>query len=182
MIYKPLQVTDKSGCTVTLRNAQIEDAQNMIDYLKVTASETPYLLRSPDEISLSLAQEQAFLQNMMDSHRELMLLAFLDGKHVGACSMTQISGYRRHAHRCDIAIALYQQYCGRGIGAIMLKAILAEAKKAGYEQAELEVVADNHSAIALYEKLGFVRLGTFPDQMKYETGKYVDAYWMMKKL
>ena len=34
----------------------------------------------------------------------------------------------------------------------------------------------------MYEKLGFVKYGTFPDNMKYKDGNYVDAYCMMKKL
>lgn len=32
------------------------------------------------------------------------------------------------------------------------------------------------------DQLGFKKYGTFPDNMKYEDGSYVDAYWMMKKL
>ena len=60
--------------------------------------------------------------------------------------------------------------------------ILDIAKKAGYEQAELEVIANNKPAIALYEKLGFQKYGTFPDNMKYADDSYADAYWMMKKL
>ena len=59
--------------------------------------------------------------------------------------------------------------------------VLDIAKKAGYEQAELEVIANNKPAIALYEKLGFQKYGTFPDNMKYADGSYADAYWMMKK-
>ena len=63
--------------------------------------------------------------------------------------------YRRYAHRCEVAIALYQKYCGTGIGKLMLERILTIAKKAGYEQAELEVIATNEYAINLYRKLGF---------------------------
>jgi ribosomal protein S18 acetylase RimI-like enzyme len=64
----------------------------------------------------------------------------------------------------------------------MLETILEVARKLGYEQAELEVIAGNDQAIALYEKLGFRKYGTFPDNMKYKDGSYADAYWMMKKL
>ena len=64
----------------------------------------------------------------------------------------------------------------------MLETVLDIAAQAGYEQAELEVIADNTNAIALYEKIGFKIYGTFPDSMKYSDGTYRDAYWMMKKL
>ena len=64
----------------------------------------------------------------------------------------------------------------------MLEIVLDIAEKIGYEQAELEVIASNKSAIALYEKLGFKVYGTFPNNMKYRDGSYADAYWMMKKL
>ena len=56
------------------------------------------------------------------------------------------------------------------------------AKQAGYEQVELEVISDNVGAIALYKKLGFEKYGSFPNNMKYQDGKYADADWMMKRL
>ena len=64
----------------------------------------------------------------------------------------------------------------------MLQIVLDLAKNVGYEQAELEVMAENKDAIYLYEKLGFEKYGTFPDNMKFADGSYMDAYWMMKKL
>ena len=81
-----------------------------------------------------------------------------------------------------VAIALYQEFCGYGIGKIMLETVLKAAKEIGFEQAELEVISDNQNAITLYEKLGFQKYGTFPDNMKYADGHYASADWMMKKL
>ena len=182
MICKPMKVIDKTGYEVLLRNAEINDAEDLIKYLKITTSETPYLIREPDEVTLSLEQEQNFIQRVMDSDRELMLVAIFDGKHIGNCSLMGIGDYRRYHHRCSVAIALYQEYCGRGIGKVMLQTVLEIAKEIGYEQAELEVIADNKNAIALYENLGFEKYGHFPNNMKYENMKYADAYWMMKKL
>lgn len=75
-----------------------------------------------------------------------------------------IGGYKRYRHRCEIAIALYKKYCGLGIGKSMLETVLDVAEKMGYEQAELEVIACNKTAIALYKKLGFKIYGTFPRQ------------------
>lgn len=182
MIIEPITITDKLGREVVLRAAAPEDAADLIQYLKVTSGETPFLIREPDEIIITMESEVAFIQNKIDSERELMLLAFVDGKHVGNCSLMSLAPYKRYQHRCDVAIALYQEYCGCGIGKAMLETVLDIATNLGYEQAELEVVADNQKAIALYESLGFVKYGTFPDNMKYADGTYCDAYWMMKKL
>ena len=64
----------------------------------------------------------------------------------------------------------------------MLGTVLDIAKSLGYEQAELEVIEGNEKAKSLYEKLGFVEYGRYPDNMKYADGTYADAFWMMKKL
>ena len=88
----------------------------------------------------------------------------------------------RWAHRCEVAIALYQKYCGRGIGKKMMETALEAARRMGYEQAELDVVSANQAALRLYEKLGFKRYGVFPHNMKYRDGSYADCIWMMKEL
>ena len=159
MRFEAKSYTDKNGNPFFLRNAELSDASDLIRYLKVVAEETPWMIREPEEVSLTEEQEREFLQGRIDAERELMLVAIVDGR-----------------------IALYQEYCGRGIGKVMLETILEVARKLGYEQAELEVIAGNDQAIALYEKLGFRKYGTFPDNMKYKDGSYADAYWMMKKL
>lgn len=182
MYINTLIIKDKKGREIILRSAEENDAEELIDYLKITAGQTPFLIREPDEITLSIKQEQDFIRTKKNSENELLLIAEIGGKHIGNCSLMSIGGYKRYRHRCDIAIALYKEYCGVGIGKAMLETVLDIAEKVGYEQAELEVIADNKPAIALYEKLGFKIYGTFPDNMKYEDGSYAAAYWMMKKL
>ncbi len=60
---------------------------------------------------------------------------------------------------------------------------LAElARQAGYGQIELEVVADNDSARALYAKCGFTELGKYDRGMKYDDGSYRDLIVMGKRL
>ena len=175
-------IKDKNGRDILLRSAEEKDAEALLDYMKITAAETPFLLREPDEISLTIEQEQAFIKAKKDSANELLLIAETEGRHIGNASLMSAGGFKRYRHRCEIAIALYQEYCGLGIGKAMLEMVLDIAKKAGHEQAELEVIANNKPAIALYEKLGFLKYGTFPDNMKYADGSYADVYWMMKKL
>ena len=182
MKFESICFEDKLGREVVLRNAVESDAAALIEYLKVTAVETPYLIREPEEITLTIEQEKRFIQGKIDGDRELLLIALIDGKHIGNCSLMNIAPYKRYAHRCGLAIALYQEYCGCGIGKVMMETVLEAAKMAGYEQAELEVISDNQNAISLYKKLGFEKYGTFPDNVKYSDGTYADADWMMKKL
>ena len=176
------KVTDKTGKEIELRNAELKDAEALLNYLKVTNTESKYLICEPDEITMSLDDEKAFITRKTESENELLLLAFEDGKHIGNCSLMSVGTSTRYKHRCTIASALYKAYCGRGIGRLMLETVLSEAKKLGYGQAELEVVTENLGAIALYESVGFVKCGVLPNSMKYRDGTTVDSYWMVKIL
>lgn len=182
MVFSEQTIPLRDGSVLTLRSAGPEDAEVLLACLQETTAETPYLLREPGEGSFTPEQERQFLQGMADSPRDIMLLGFCAGELAGSCSLSAVGPYQRVAHRCEVAIALYHKFCGKGIGTAMMTALLAQAKVAGYEQAELTVVADNAAAVALYERLGFVRCGTLPHNMKYADGRYADAYWMQKPL
>ena len=174
MKIEPIEIKDKLGRTIVLRNAIPDDANDLIRYLEVISAETPYLIREPDEITITYEQEVSFINNCLTSNKSLMLIATLNGKHIGNCSLSPIGSYKRYSHRCE--------FCGYGIGKSMLENVLEVAKGLGFEQAELEVISDNRNTIALYEKLGFKKYGSFPDNMKYANGEYASADWMMKKL
>lgn len=182
MIFEPKQIYTKDKREVILRNADESDAAALLHYLKATAAETRFLMREPEEITLSLEQQEAFLRGKKEAERELMLIAELDGEHVGNCSVASLGNYQRYQHRCSVAIALYQKYCGLGIGKQMLGTGLDVAKELGYEQAELEVVTTNAPAIHLYQSLGFEIYGELKHSMKYEDGSYADEYLMRKLL
>lgn len=42
-------IKDKKDREIILRNVEEDDAEKLIDYLKITAAETPFLIREPDE-------------------------------------------------------------------------------------------------------------------------------------
>lgn len=182
MIIKKQELTTKTGLHFILRSPEESDAEDLLEYLKITAGETPYLMREPEEVTMTLEQEKIFLQKAAEAQRELLLIAQVDGKHAGNCSLMPLGSFKRYAHRCSVAIALYQKYCGNGIGRAMLEALLKSAEDLGYEQAELEVVTTNEPAVHLYKSLGFEVCGTLPRNMKYQDGSYGDVYWMVKRL
>lgn len=182
MKFGPVEFMDKKGRTITLRSGEVSDAKALIQYMKDTAGESRFLLRSPEEITFTPEREAAFILNCKEEAGNLMLVAEADGALVGTCSFAPVGTAGRVRHRCSAAIALYQAFWGAGIGTAMFRALLAEAKKAGYEQAELEVASESRHAIALYERVGFQKYGTLPRFFRYADGTYADADWMMKLL
>ena len=172
----------KNGSDAILRSAREEDAEKLLEYLRATAKETSFLTREPEEVTMTLEKEKTFIHKMEEDTRELMLLAFVEGRHAGNCSLMSAGSFLRYRHRCVIAIALYREFWGLGLGRHMLEAVLAEAKNCGFEQVELEVADGNDRAISLYESLGFRRYGSMPRNMKYADGSYRDVHWMMKEL
>ena len=172
---------DLKGKELLLRNAKKEEAAMLLTYLKTTCGETKYLVKEPEEITLTLEQEIDFIESNNTSKSNMMLVGFLDGEYVGNISLMGNDNLR-YRHRAGIGIALYQKYTGLGIGRAMLKTMIDIAKEQGLEQLELEVVADNKGALHLYESLGFEIFGKFPNNMKYKDGTYADCLWMMKTL
>ena len=84
-----------------------------------------------------------------------------------ACRAGEVIGWcdiRRHAlpaftHRGSVGMGVVAKWRGHGIGFRLLDAALAAAFRQGIARVELEVRADNARAIALYDKIGFVREG-----------------------
>lgn len=182
MIIEEKKIELKNGKICTLRSPRIEDAQQLIDYLKVTAGETDFLRKYPEEVNITIEQEQAMLQWSIDSDRDLMIVSEVDGKVVGNCSFSQVGKKMRIRHRCSIGIALYEKAWGLGIGTALLEELIAKATEIGYEQMELNVVSRNERAIALYEKMGFIRYGGIPNAVKHKDGTYDDDIIMVKML
>ena len=182
MEFAERKIQLKEGRTAILRAPRVEDAAALIEYLRTIAGETRFLYQSPDEVKLTVEQEEEFLRGRIDDPRAAMILATVDGEHAGNCAFSGVSPKRRYTHRCSLGIALYQKYWGLGLGRRLMECALELAKDCGYEQAELEVVADNARAIALYESLGFEVYGRHVRDMKYDDGSYADALLMAKEM
>ena len=89
---------------------------------------------------------------------------------------------RRHAlpafaHRGSVGMGVVAEWRRRGIGFRLLDAALDAAFRQGFARVELEVRTDNARAIALYDKIGFVREGILRDSF-FIDGEYFDAIAM----
>ena len=111
-----------------------------------------------------------------------MMIAVVDGKPAGNGSVSGIGTKRKIQHRCTLAIALYEEFWGLGIGSAMIKYLSELAAGIGWKQLDLEVVADNERAQALYRKCGFVESGRRHNALRFDDGTYHDEILMYKDL
>ena len=182
MRFENRNVTLKDGRKCVLRPTHPDDASAMIEYMKVTAGETPYLLRYPDEVKFTVESEREILGNILENEKSVMMMAEVDGRVAGNCSINGLGDKRKIIHRCSLAIALKKEFWNLGIGTAMIEYLVQLAKQIGYEQMELEVVEGNDSAKRLYEKCGFCETGKHLRALKYDDGTYRDEFIMCKVL
>ena len=98
-------------------------------------------------------KERDFL-DIYDSEISNVLVAKALGKVVGYVSFTVI------IDECQIInFATKNEFKRQGVGKRVMEALLAHGKKQGVKKYFLEVRESNYSAIALYEKYGFVPVG-----------------------
>ena len=181
MVFPEKEITLKKGQTAHLSSPSPEMASQMLQYLKDTCGETPYLLRTPEECDISLEAERAFLQSILDSPSAVMILCTVNGEIVGNCQISR-KIRKKNAHRGSIAIALYRKFWGLGIGTALLNELVEIAREWGLSQIELEVIEGNTRAMALYEKMGFVTVGAIPDAIRLEDGTSLKEFTMVKTL
>ena len=157
---KTIQLRD--GRTCVLRNGTERDGQALLDIYLLTHTQTDYLLTYPDEGNMTAGQEAAFLKEKTESADEIELLAEIDGIIVGSAGISRVGGQEKVRHRAEFGISIDKSWWGLGIGRALTLACIECAKAAGYAQLELEVVADNKNALALYQSMGFIEYGRNP--------------------
>ena len=79
---------------------------------------------------------------------------------------------------CDVALAVAQEWRGRGVGTALFQAGIASARERGCHKLCLSVFPHNIGAIALYRKLGFVEEGRRVRQFRRQSGELWDSVEM----
>jgi len=181
MFFTEKEITLKDGRTALLRSPLPSDAEAALEYMKITAAETPFLLREPDEVTLTIADEERYLNRVVQSENDCSIFCFVNGRLAGNCSINRRTK-RKNRHRADIGIALKQEFWNLGIGTAMFREMIALAQSWGLMQLELEVIEGNDRAIGLYEKMGFQTVAATPNAIRLPDGTMLQEFLMVKPL
>ncbi len=85
-------------------------------------------------------------------------------------------------HRALLGMGVDRNHRRMGVGGILMGTALQWAQReAGLEFIDLQVLAQNHAAIRLYEKSGFTRVGEMVDMFRIDGNSYNYTH-MCKKL
>lgn len=152
----------RNGAECRLRNGVEEDGRAVFDNFNATHAQSDYLLAYPDENRFDAAQEGEFLREKSENDREVELVALIDDVIVGTAGIESLGSQYKVRHRAEFGVSVDKAYWGLGVGSALLSACIKCAMLAGYKQLELNVVADNTRALALYSKNGFVEYGRNP--------------------
>lgn len=111
---------------------------------------------------------------------ELHLVALVDSRMVGSAALHTVSPMPRRRHAMTLGITVARDHQGQGVGRALMGALCDYADRwAGVLRIELTVHADNHRAIALYRRFGFLLEGTHR-AYALRDGAYVDALAMAR--
>ena len=121
--------------------------------------------------AVPLEQMRRFVQSNV-AH-DIAQFVGVDGERVvGWCDIVPGWAYA-FAHCGTLGMGVLAAYRGQGIGQRLMAACIAKARQRGITRIELQARIDNIAAIALYERMGFVREGRKRDGMRID-GRYYD--------
>ncbi len=139
---------------VTIREIQKQEYP-LLDNFLYEAIFIPEGVEPPPRTIITSPELQVYVDRFGESKDDWGLAAEVDGKIVGAVWVRIMNDY---GHIDDetpsLAISLYKEYRGFGIGTAMMKESLALLKSHGYKQVSLSVQKANYAA-KLYLKVGF---------------------------
>lgn len=171
-------LTLRDGRQVILHSPGPDNAQAMLDYLRQVNGETHFLTRYPEEVTMTLEEEEEFLRQQLGHPLNTQLAAFDGDRVVAMCGIVQRDNKVKVRHRSTLGITILQEFWGCGLGTQMMERCIDAARQAGFEQVELGVYSDNARARHLYEKLGFQQTGSLPRAFKLKDGTYRDEILM----
>ena len=162
---------------LTIRPAEIEDAESICALLDAVGAENIYLTTVPGERTVN--QIKALIRQQT-TNRCLLLVGDSHGDIVGVLGF--IGGvFKKISHVVEIGMAIKRDSRNAGLGSILLREGISWARKKGFYRLELGVLSTNEQAMSLYKKFGFQEEGIRKSRYHIE-GTWVDEILMSKFL
>ena len=159
-----------------LRIAGPDDAVALMRLKQRLDEETSFMLLEPGERDTSIPALTRHLEEVSRSENSVLIVAAGHGHLAGYVEL--IGGkFRRNRSTTHVVIGVLAEASGQGIGTELLKEATGWAAARGLRRIELNVMAHNHRAVALYERAGFVHEGRRVACLLID-GEFLDELYM----
>ncbi len=163
------------GFGVQIRRAEPRDADALVELGRDVGAEPEGWLITTGGWRTA-GEERRYLKAIRRWQHAAVFVAEADGQVVGRLSVAR-DQHPASRHVADLGLMVAASHRRRGIGQALLEAAVDWARDTDVRKLELHVFPWNEGAIALYERLGFVREGYRTKH--YRRGdEYVDAILM----
>jgi len=160
--------------TFTIRPAAISDADTLCTAEQETAKIQGLLVSQPHELTIAAFEKKIRLLSPKGSY----LVAEKNGIPVGHALLEPMSP-QAMSHVFSLTIIVHPGYLKRGIGTMLMEALMAWAKRSPeVEKVELRVREGNAPAKALYRRFGFVEEGILSKRIKLGEHVYLADIFM----
>lgn len=182
MKFEPVDVKLKDAKTITIREATVDDAEELLKVVKEYAEESQFIPYIKGEFSISLEDQKKWIESFNVTSNGILLVATYEDHIIGNISLN-ISVKKMLQHTGTIGVGLLEKWRGQGIGSKLFENLIQWAiGKSTLEILWLETDKNNVSGKALYKKFGFTEVGLFPRFIKHSNGEYSDSMTMILNL
>ena len=150
------EVALRDGSHVLLRPIRPEDADMEAAFIRALSPQSRYLRFMEHMTELSTSMLIRFTQ--IDYDREMALVALVPGPD-GEPLQVGVARYITNpdGESCDFGLVVSDDWQGRGLGRILMQALMDCAAARGLRRIEGQVMAANRGMLQLMERLGFSR-------------------------
>ena len=161
-----------------IREAEAEDAAELVAFLNRVSLETDFTSLDGEGILLTDTEMELFLDKQAHSENQITLLALLNDEIAGLVNVTA-DQRKRVRHIGDLFIVIGKKYWNNGLGSFLLEEVVEWAQASDIlRRLQLTVQTRNQAAVHLYQKYGFVIEGRQERGAYREEGKFIDVYLM----
>jgi RimJ/RimL family protein N-acetyltransferase len=174
MKFKEKNITIKNNKNIVVREATLQDAENIIKLSKNCINDSEHLLLEHSEFNPTIEEEEKWISSYIEKNNNLLLVATYNNEIIGNIDLVNI--YRKKlSHNASIGMEISKEWRNLGLGFALLNCAVDWAKNnSELLKLNLDVFSNNESGIALYKKIGFTEEGRQSKFIKIGENKFVD--------
>lgn len=169
----------KKGTPIIILYLRENDVRAMQEYINMLSKEETFIRFQGEQTSQE--GEEKYVKSELEkiaNKKSVQLLVWSGEKLIGISGIGMQDKTEQHIGVFGISIA--KEYRGEGIGRLLMKQVLEEAKKhlVGLEIVTLGVFETNDLAKSMYTKFGFIEYGRLPKGVYRKNGRedHIEMY------